>query len=126
MAARRIKSAIWIESNEHIRQFQFKKVKTPYPAHRTCAHWMIENDIYQKWTMVHGFIFKQIGQKTLFRGYAWLEYRGQVFDVQAKKFLNKKEFYKKFAPEAVLSYSFDEVLENMRFFRRYGRWVLGE
>ncbi len=114
------KSAIWIE----VKQFQFQKVKTPYPAHRLCAHWMIEHEGHQKWTMVHGFIFKIIGKKTFFRRYAWLEYRGEVFDVAAKKVMKKTAFYKQFMPQAPLAYSYQEVLENMRFFRRYGRWVI--
>jgi len=116
-----IKSAIWIE----VPRFQFRKVKTPYPAHRLLAHLMIENESYQKWTMVHGFIFKKIGKKTFYRHYAWLEKRGKVFDIGTKMMVEKKAFYGKYKPEAMLTYSYSEVCENMRFYRRYGNWIEG-
>lgn len=100
-------------------QFKFVRKNTPYPAHRDCAHLMIEKNDYQNWIMVHGFIVKN-GK---FKGYAWLERAGKVFDVRAKKTMTKKEFYSQNKPVNVLLYEYKEVRVNMRKFRRYGRWA---
>ena len=99
-------------------RFKPNKIKTPYPAHRDCAHLMIEQKEYRKWIMVHGFIKRGKGYKR----YAWLEKTGMAFDVVAKKLVKKSEFYKTKKPTAKELFTYREVKYNMKRFRRYGRW----
>jgi hypothetical protein len=106
---------IWIDAKRYIPE----KVETPYPSHRDCAHYMIDNP-KEKWTCVHGIV--EVKGKVKSR--AWLKKGTQIFDVATGEVCSQKQFMKDHELIAAYIYSIDEVKANMKKFRRYGRWEM--
>lgn len=97
--------------------------KTTYPKERRAAHIMIENQEFHGWSIVHAYLFKNIGKKDrVIQRDAWIENKTTVLDCKSMVFYPKDEFYKTVKKLSVYKYSFSEVMENLKKFRRYGRW----